>query len=180
MLWFLKCPGARFLWLCGWTFPGTQRFNLDSALTRFLSLDTSPLENRGLAPMGTQCGGQRVCICPQGASGDHSSAWWGPSVRGSWGLLTGEVGAVIRWWPTRRPAPGRWHAGPVRPAPSVSGPWRAAARGAHRQPGAGTGCCGGCECVICEVTLAQCRDRKVSRWFDSERFNNPWSMFVFS
>lgn len=31
----------------------------------------------------------------------------------------------------------------------------------------------GCECVICEVTLAQCRDRKVSRWFDSERFNNP-------
>lgn len=95
MLWFLKCPGARFLWLCGWTFPGTQRFNLDSTLTRFLSLDTSPPENRGLAPMGTQCGGQRVCICPQGASGGHSSAWWGPSVRGSWGLLTGEVGAVI-------------------------------------------------------------------------------------
>ena len=31
----------------------------------------------------------------------------------------------------------------------------------------------GCECVICEVTPAQCRDRKVSRWFDSERCNNP-------
>lgn len=59
-----KVRNREFLWLCGWALPGTQRFNLDSTLTRFLSPDRSPPENGGLVPVGTQCGGRRVCLSP--------------------------------------------------------------------------------------------------------------------